>query len=59
MEPREFEGRHDQEISNESATDHNIQAIKDAWDKGENEMNGIPLGLCAWKDRYLWHQGKI
>jgi len=22
-------------------------------------MKGIALGLCQWKDEYLWHQGKI
>jgi len=22
-------------------------------------MKGVALGLCKWKDRYLWYQGKI
>jgi len=22
-------------------------------------MKGVALGLCQWKDEYLWHQGKI
>ena len=22
-------------------------------------MKGVALGLCQWKNEYLWHQGKI
>jgi len=40
-------------------TQKEIQTIKEALDKGNKEMKGVALGLCQWKDRYLWHQGKI
>jgi len=49
----------DDEISNESAKDNEIQAIREALEKGDKEMKGVALGLCQWKDGYLWHQGKI
>ena len=28
-------------------------------DKEEKERKGVALGLCQWKNGYLWHQGKI
>jgi len=59
METITFGTNDEKEISNKSAKDKEIQAIKKALDKGNKEMKGVALGLCQWKDRYLWHQGKI
>ena len=49
----------DNQIQRESATDIKIQEIKKELEKGTKEMKGIALGLCQWKDGYLWYQGKI
>ena len=59
METIIFETNDEEEISNESAKDKEIQTIKEALDKGNKEMKWVALGLCKWKDGYLWHQGKI
>ena len=59
MEIMGFEWDKDKEVSNESARDNEIQEIRKALDKGEKEMKGVPLGLCQWKDGYLWNQEKI
>jgi len=59
METITFGTRDEEDISNESAKDKEIQTIKEAQDKGNKEMKGVALGLCQWKDGYLWHQGKI
>jgi len=59
METITFETNNEEEISNESAKDKEIQTIKKALNKGNKEMKGVVLGLCQWKDGYLWHQGKI
>jgi len=59
METITFGTKDEEDISNESAKDKEIQTRKEALDKGNKEMKGVALGLCQWKDRYLWHQGKI
>jgi len=59
METITFGTNDEEEISNESAKDKEIQMIKEALDKENKEMKGVALGLCQWKDGYLWHQGKI
>ena len=59
MEIITLETNDEEEISNGSAKDKEIQGIKEALDKGNKEMKGVALGLCQWKDGYLWHQGKI
>jgi len=59
METINFKTDDEEEISNETAKDDEIQTIKEALDKGNKEMKGVALGLCQWKDGYLWHQGKI
>ena len=46
-------------IQQESAMDTTIQNIKHNLEKGTKEMKRIALGLCQWKDGYLWYQGKI
>jgi len=43
METMEFEGKHDEELSKESARNDEIQAIRKALDKGEKEMKGVAL----------------
>jgi len=59
MEMITLQTNDEEEISNESAKDKEIQTIKEALDKGNKEMKGVALGLCQWKDGYLWHQGTI
>jgi len=59
METITFETNNEEEISNESAKDKEIQTIKEALNKGNKEMKGVALGLCQWKDGHLWDQGKI
>jgi len=59
METITLETNSKEEICNESASNKEIQAIKEALDKGNKEMKGVALALCQWKDGYLWHQGKI
>ena len=48
-----------EELGHETARDEEIQKIRKAWEKGDKEMKGVALGLCHWKEEYLWHQGKI
>jgi len=59
METTTFKTTNEEEISNETAKDKEIQTIKEPLDKRNKEMKGVALGLCQWKDGYLWHQGKI
>jgi len=59
MEMITFRTDEEEEISNESAKDNEIQPIKEELNKGNKEMKVVALGLCQWKDGYLWHQGKI
>ena len=39
--------------------DEQLARIKEGLKKGEREMRNVALGLCEWKDNYLWYQGKI
>ena len=55
METPMFKTNDEEEISNESTKDKEIQTIKEALDKGNKEIKGVALGLCQWKDGYLWH----
>jgi len=55
METTTFETNDEEEISNESSKDMEIQKIKDTLDKGNKEMKRVALGFCQWKDGYLWH----
>jgi len=59
IEITEFEGTKNDEIREESKKEDTIQQIKQELEKGTNEMKGVALVLCQWKDGYLWHQGKI
>jgi len=43
----------EEEISNESVKNEEIQTIKEALGKGNKEMKGVALGLCEWMDGYL------
>jgi len=46
METATFETNNEEEISNESAKDKEIERIKEVQDKGNKEMKGVALGLC-------------
>jgi len=39
--------------------DSEQQTIKRALEEERQEMKGVALGLCQWKDDLLWYQGKI
>jgi len=59
METMSFEETCYEELRNEMARNEEIQMIRKALERGDKEMKGVALGLCQWKDEYLWHQGKI
>ena len=59
METIRIEETSYEEIHKETAQDEEIQTIRKALERGDKEMKGVALGLCQWKDEYLWHQGKI
>jgi len=59
METIKLEETGYEELRNETAQNEEIQTIKQALEGGDKEMKGVALGLCQWKDEYLWHQGKI
>jgi len=48
-----------EELRNETAQNEEIQTIRKALERGDNEMKGVTLGLWQWKEEYLWHQGNI
>jgi len=48
-----------EELRNETAHDEEIQTIRKALERGGKQMKGVALGLCQWKESYLWHEGKI
>jgi len=59
METREFEENTYKEVSNESAPEEQIQPLTRALDTGDKVIKSVALGLCQWKDGYLWHYGRI
>jgi len=59
METMRLEETSYEELRNETARNEEIQTIRKALERGDKEMKGVALGLCQWKDEYLWQQGKI
>jgi len=59
LETPEFQDKDEGEIQKASKVDNEIQDIKINLHAGRNEMKGIALGLCQWKNGLLWYQGKI
>jgi len=59
METMRLEETSYEELRHETAQNEEIQTIRKALERGDKEMKGVALGLCQWKDEYLWHQGKI
>ena len=59
METIRLEETSYQELHNETALNEEIQTIRKALERGDREMKGVAIGLCQWKDSYLWHQGNI
>ena len=59
MELAEFQDKDEGTIHQAYHKDNEIQAIKDNLEKGVKEMKGVAIGLCQWKDEYLWYQGKF
>jgi len=55
MEAMRFENTNDEELRNEMARNDEIQMIRKALEQGDKEMKKVALGLCQWKDGYLWH----
>ena len=54
----EFQDKDEGRIQQAYDKDEEIQAIKNNLAKKVKEMKGVALGLCQWKDGYLWYQGK-
>ena len=59
METMRLEETSHEEPRNELARNEEIQTIKKAWKQRDKEMKGVALGLCQWKNEYVWYQGKI
>jgi len=59
METTRLEETSYEELCNERRQNEEIQTIRKALERGDREMKRVALGLCQWKDEYLWHQGKI
>jgi len=59
METIRLEETSYEELHNKVAQNEEIKTIRKALDRGDKEMTGVALGLCQWKHKYLWHQGKI
>jgi len=59
METIRLEETSYEELQNETAQSEEIQTIRKALEREDREMKGVALGLCQWKDKYLWHQGRI
>ena len=49
----------EEDIEQESEKDNQIQRIRKALNDKEKEMKGVALGMCQWKDKKLWYQGKV
>ena len=59
MELAQFQDKDEGTIQQAYKMDNEIQAIKDNLERGVKEMKGVALGLCQWKDKHLWYQGKV
>jgi len=59
LETTEFQDKDEGKIQKASQNDNQIQDIKRNLDEGKKEMKRISLGVCQWKDDFLWYQGKI
>src|ERR1700761_6071685 len=59
MELVEFQDKDEGKIQQAYDKDNEIQTIRKNLENNIKEMKGIALGLCEWKDEYLWYQGKI
>ena len=55
----QFHDENKEKIKKAIEQDNQIQTIRKALEKGEKEMKGVALGLCKWKNEYLWYQGRI
>jgi len=55
METMRLEETSHEGSRNETAGNEEIQTIREAWERGDKEMKGVALGLCQWKDEYLWY----
>ena len=59
MELTEFHDKNRDMIRNAYRKDQQILNIKKALDNRIKEMKGVALGLCKWKDKHLWYEGRI
>jgi len=55
----EFQSDEKELLQKAAKQDAEQQIIKKALEEGKQEMKGVALGLCQWKDDLLWYQGKI
>ena len=47
------------EIKQTYQKDMHIQKMKNALERGEEEIRGVALAVCQWKDEHLWYEGSI
>ena len=59
MELAGFQDKDEGKIQHAYDKDNEIQAIRKNLENNVKEMKGVALGLCKWKDKHLWYQGKI
>ena len=59
MDLAEFQDKNKGRIQQAYNKDDEIQAIKRNLENNFKEMKEVALGLCKWKDKHLWYQGKI
>jgi len=55
----EFQSEEMELLQKAARQDAEQQLIKKALEEERQEMKGVALGLCRWKDDLLWYQGKI
>ena len=59
MRTIEFQSEEKELLQKAAKQDAEQQIIKKALEEERQEMKGVALGLCQWKDNLLWYQGKI
>ena len=55
----EFQSNEKELLQEAAKRDSEPQAIKQALEEGKQEIKGVALGVCPWKDDLLWYKGKI
>jgi len=59
IETIEFQSNEKELLQEAAKQDTEQQVIRRALEEGREEIKGVALGICQWKDDLLWNQGKI